>query len=52
MKKGKQTVEILGVAKLGNLQISHVAKLRNLRNFAGCQFSQPANTAHCLTCAC
>ena len=40
---------ILGVAKFGNLQISQVAKLGNLRNFAGCQFSQPANTAHICT---
>ena len=34
-------MEILGVAKFGNLQISQVANFRNLRNFAGCQFSQP-----------
>ena len=49
----EQTVEILGVAKFSNMQISQVAKFRKLRNFASCQFSQPANTAHlCLTCAC
>ena len=41
-----QTVEMLGVAQFGNLQISQVANFHNLRNFAGCQFSQPANTAH------
>ena len=44
-----QTIEILGVAKFGNLQISQVANFRNLRNFVGCQFLQPANTAHTCT---
>ena len=43
-------MENLGVSIVGNLQISQVAKFRNLRNFAGCQFSQPANTAHACTC--
>ena len=42
-------MEILGVAKFGNLQISQVANFRILRNFAGCQFSQPANTTHTCT---
>ena len=42
-------MEILGVAKFGNLQISQVAKIRNLLNFAGCQFSQPTNTTHACT---
>ena len=36
MKKGEQTVEILGVAKLGNLQISPVAN-RRLPIFATCE---------------
>ena len=43
-------MEIYGVANFGNLQISQGANFRNLRNFAGCQFSQPANTAHTCTC--
>ena len=43
-------MEILGVAKFGNLQILQVANFRNLRNFASCQFSQPGNTAHTYTC--
>ena len=43
-------MEILGVAKFGNLQISQVANFRNLRNFLSCEFSQPANTAHTCTC--
>ena len=38
-----------GVAKFGNLQISQVAKFRNLRNSACCQFSQPTNTTHTCT---
>ena len=42
-------MEILGVAKFGNLQILQVAKFRNLQNFTGCQFSQPRNTAHTCT---
>ena len=42
-------MEILGISKVGNLQISQVANFRNLRNSAGCQFSQPANTAHTCT---
>ena len=42
-------MEILGVEKFGNLQISQVANFRNLRNLAGCQFSQPTNTAHACT---
>ena len=36
-----QTVEILGVAKFGNLQISQVGKFRNPQNFA--EISQVAN---------
>ena len=43
-------MEILGVAKFGNLHISQVANFHNLQNFVGCQFSQPANTAHTCTC--
>ena len=42
-------MEILGVAKFGNLQISKVSNFRNLRNFVGCQFSQPAKSAHTCT---
>ena len=32
------------------MEILEVAKFGNQRNFAGCQFSQPANTAHACTC--
>ena len=38
--------------KFRNLRNLQVAKFHRLRNFAGCQFSQPANTAHlCLMTA-
>ena len=36
-------MEILGVAKFGNLQISQVAKFRRLPIFATCEISQVAN---------
>ena len=36
IEKGEKTVEILGVAKFGNLQISQVANFRNLRTLLTC----------------
>ena len=37
---------------ISTCKISQVANFCNLRNFAGYQFSQPANTAHLCLCAC
>ena len=43
MKKGEQAVEILGVTKFGNLQISQAANFRNLRKLHTCASPVPVD---------
>ena len=43
-------IEGANCGNFGGCKNLATCKFRNLQNFAGCQFSQPANTAHACTC--